>query len=120
MNFLSFAYFQALCQADTIRQAAERLYISPQALSEQLTKLEREVGATLFMRTLPLTLTAAGRAFAQCAQTCLEARRRLELQLAAEQERAAGRPGSAGGAHRNAAASAACVLGLFPPDVSGV
>lgn len=91
MNFLSFEYFQALCQADTIRQAAERLYISPQALSEHLGKLERELGASLFVRTMPITLTPAGQAFAQCAQTCLDARQQLESQLTAVREQAAGR-----------------------------
>lgn len=87
MNFLSFEYVLALSQAETIRQAAERLYISPQALSEHLGKLERELDAPLFRRTTPLTLTAAGERFIQCAQTCLEARQQLEAQLAALRER---------------------------------
>ena len=82
MNFLSFEYFQALRGAESIRQAAEGLYISPQALSEHLGKLERELGATLVRRTTPLSLTPAGEGFARCAETCLEARRRLEDELA--------------------------------------
>lgn len=81
VNFLSFEYFMAIRQAGTLRRAAEALYISPQALSDHLRKLEREVGAALFLRTTPLTLTAAGERFAQMAQECLEARKRFELQL---------------------------------------
>ena len=81
MNFLSFEYFLALRQAGTIRRAAEALYISPQALSDHLRKLEREVGTALFLRTTPLTLTAAGERFAQMAQECLDARKRFGIQL---------------------------------------
>lgn len=91
MNFLSFEYFQAICQADTIRQAAERLYISPQALSEHLNKLERELDAPLFRRTTPLTLTEAGEAFRQCAQECLDSKKKLETILAGIRAAAAGR-----------------------------
>lgn len=81
MNFLNFEYFLAIRQAGTIRQAAEVLYISPQALSENLGKLEKELGTALFHRTTPLTLTSAGELFARCAQDCLESRRQLELGL---------------------------------------
>lgn len=91
MNFLSFEYVQAIFQAGTIRQAAERLYISPQALSEHLGKLERELAAPLFRRTTPLTLTKAGEAFLQCATECLEARQRLEDALVGVRAEAAGR-----------------------------
>lgn len=83
MNFLNFEYIQAIHRAGTIRGAAEALYVSPQALSEHLGKLEKELGVPLFHRTKPLTLTEAGELFLTCAQTCLEARERLEAELAA-------------------------------------
>ena len=83
MNFLNFDYVLAIQKAGTIRGAAEELYISPQALSEHLGKLERELGAPLFHRTKPLTLTEAGERFVACAETCLEAKRQLETELAA-------------------------------------
>ena len=83
MNFLSFEYVQAIHRAGTIRGAAEALYVSPQALSEHLGKLEKELGAPLFRRTKPLSLTEAGERFLSCAQTCLEAKGRLEAELAA-------------------------------------
>lgn len=81
MNFLNFEYVMAIHRIGTIRRAAEELYISPQALSEHLGKLERELGTPLFYRTKPLTLTEAGQRFIACAETCLEAKKRFEMEL---------------------------------------
>jgi len=81
MNFLNFEYVMTIQKMGTIRGAAEELYISPQALSEHLKKLERELGTSLFHRTKPLTLTEAGVQFVECAKTCLEARQRFETEL---------------------------------------
>lgn len=83
VNFLSFEYVMTIWRAGTIRGAAEELFISAQALSEHLGKLEREIGAPLFHRTKPLTLTEAGQRFVECAETCLEAKKRLEMEVAA-------------------------------------
>ena len=83
MNFLNFEYVLAIGRMGTIRGAAEELYISPQALSEHLKKLEKELGAPLFHRTKPLTLTEAGERFVACAETCLAARARFETELGA-------------------------------------
>ena len=69
MNFLNFEYMLTIARVGTIRGAAEALYISPQALSEHLKKLELEIGTPLFQRTKPLTLTEAGRQFLICAET---------------------------------------------------
>ena len=75
VNFLNFEYVLTIHKAGTIRAAADELYISPQALSEHLGKLERELGTPLFHRTTPRTLTEAGEEFLSCAEACLEARR---------------------------------------------
>lgn len=83
MNFLNFEYLMAIHRVGTIRGAAEELYISPQALSENLGKLERELGTPLFHRTKPLTLTEAGERFAAFAETCLDAKVRFEMELSA-------------------------------------
>lgn len=83
MNFLNFEYVLSIKKIGTIRGAAEELFISPQALSEHLGKLERELGAPLFHRTKPMTLTEAGERFVACAETCLEAKKRFEVELAA-------------------------------------
>ncbi len=83
MNFLNFEYVMTIHRIGTIRGAAEELFISPQALSEHLGKLEREIGAPLFHRTKPLTLTEVGQAFVACAETCLEAKKHFETESAA-------------------------------------
>ena len=83
MNFLSFEYVLAIARAGTLRGAAETLYVSPQALSEHLGKLERELGVALFLRTKPLTPTPDGERFLACAETCLTAKQELETELAA-------------------------------------
>lgn len=82
MNFLSFAYFEALCRAGTVSKAAEQLYISQQALSDHLGRLEKELDAKLFERTNPIRLTAAGEAFRETGKECLRAREKLDRRLA--------------------------------------
>lgn len=82
MNFLNFEYVLSIKKIGTIRGAAEELFISPQALSEHLAKLERELGTPLFRRTKPMTLTEAGERFVACAETCLEAKKQFEVELA--------------------------------------
>jgi len=89
MNFLHFEYVLAILRAGTIRRAAEGLYISPQSLSEHLSRLEGELGAPLFYRTRPLTLTEAGESFVRCAESCMEARRVMEDELSALRRREA-------------------------------
>ena len=61
MNFTSLQYFLVTSQEMNITRAANRLFISQQALSEHIRKLEKELGVTLFDRTHGLTLTYAGR-----------------------------------------------------------
>ena len=82
MNFLNFEYVMTIHRIGTIRGAAEELFISPQALSEHLGKLEREIGIPLFHRTKPLTLTDAGQRFVECAEACLEAKKHFEMEIA--------------------------------------
>ena len=63
MNFLSCEYFVAIYRAGCIRKAAGELFITQQALSGQLNKLERELGIQLMLRTTPVELTEAGEQF---------------------------------------------------------
>lgn len=72
MNFLSLEYFLAVMEAGSFTAAANRLYISQQSLSEQIKKLEDEVGTQLINRKRPLELTPAGRILADAAQTILD------------------------------------------------
>ncbi|MBP1736836.1 MAG: transcriptional regulator, LysR family [Oscillospiraceae bacterium] len=86
MNFLSFEYFVAIYESGTVRKAAENLYISQQALSEHLNKLEREIGMELLNRTNPMTLTRAGEHFLDTAQLCLSARHDMEKKIEDEKK----------------------------------
>ncbi len=61
MNFTTLRYFMITAEELNITHAANRLFISQQALSGHITKLERELGVTLFDRTPSLSLTYAGR-----------------------------------------------------------
>ena len=61
MNFTTLRYFLVTAEELNITHAAERLYISQQALSGHISKLEGELGVALFDRSPALTLTYAGR-----------------------------------------------------------
>ena len=60
MNFSNINYFLAIVEEGSISAAARKLYISQQALSEQLKKMEEEVGAPLLKRGKNSGLTGAG------------------------------------------------------------
>ncbi len=51
MRLRSIEYFLAIVQEGSFSAAAEKLYISQSALSQQIKKLERELGGTLFDRS---------------------------------------------------------------------
>ena len=61
MNFLILKYFKTVATELNITHAAQKLYISQQALSAHMRNLENELGVTLFNRTPRLSLTDAGR-----------------------------------------------------------
>ncbi len=64
MNFNNINYFLAIVEEGSISSAARKLFISQQALSEQLKKLEGEIGTPLFKRSKnKLILTPAGKCF---------------------------------------------------------
>jgi DNA-binding transcriptional LysR family regulator len=64
MNFTNINYFLAIAEEGSISAAARKLFISQQSLSEQLKKMESEVGTPLFLRgNRRLTLTPAGERF---------------------------------------------------------
>ena len=50
MQIKAFQYFDTIVEKKTLSAAAEALFISQPALSQQLRKMEEEVGAQLFLR----------------------------------------------------------------------
>lgn len=61
LHFSALRYFHEVAECGSIRQAAERLYVSPSAVSRQIGKIEHEYGAQLFERTAQgVRLTPAG------------------------------------------------------------
>lgn len=50
MNTSELAAFKKICECGSIRKAAEILYVSPQALSKMIKKLEVELGVILLER----------------------------------------------------------------------
>lgn len=77
MNFLTLEYFVKIAKTQNISAVAKESYISQQALSERIHKLETELGAPLFRRTRPLELTQAGEILLEDAQEILAIRDKM-------------------------------------------
>lgn len=61
LNFKHLSYFHAVAKAGAVNRAAEKLHLTPQTLSGQLSLFEQRLGVTLFRRTgRRLELTDAG------------------------------------------------------------
>ena len=71
MNLKSLEYFVEVAKDLNMTTAAQRLYISQQALSSQIQKLEQHYGVTLFERQPKLRLTYAGQRLLQGAEKIL-------------------------------------------------
>lgn len=73
MTITQVRYVLEVASCRSVSHAAERLYISQSALSQQLAKLERELGYSLFTRSLHgLEPTAAGERFCERARPLLD------------------------------------------------
>ncbi|MEY8354331.1 LysR family transcriptional regulator [Lachnospiraceae bacterium 54-53] len=82
INFLNLEYFLAVAEELNITRAAKRLYISQQSLSNHISNLEKEFDVQLFNRTMPLTLTYAGRALKLRAKQLLDLKDETYRELA--------------------------------------
>lgn len=63
MNFQNLEYFITVAKERNITRAAESLGITQQALSNQISRLEQELGCSLFDRKNGFELTPSGRCF---------------------------------------------------------
>ncbi|ETA01323.1 transcriptional regulator, LysR family [Frankia casuarinae] len=91
MEFRYLVSFLAIAEELHFGRAAARLHLAQPSLSQQLQRLEREVGVELVSRTShEVRLTAAGRAFEVEARRVLDTARRA---VSAAREAASGRVG---------------------------
>ncbi len=63
MELTQLRYFKTLAESESLSKAAEKLFISPPALSSSISRLENELGATLFERKKTMVLNARGMVF---------------------------------------------------------
>src|SRR5689334_4597273 len=83
---------RAVARYGTVTAAAEALHCTPSAISQHLTKLDREIGNTLLEKDgRRLRLTEAGRVLVEHAGRILAALEEAEAALAAHQETVCGR-----------------------------
>ena len=73
MELTQLRYFKALAETGTLSKTAEKLYISPPALSSSISRLERELGTTLFDRGKTMSLNERGQVFLEYITQSLEA-----------------------------------------------
>ncbi len=84
MELQQLRYVLAVAETSSFTRAAERCLVVQSALSHQIARLERELGARLFERTSRrVRLTAAGAAFLPAARQCLDAAERAAAEVAA-------------------------------------
>ena len=60
MNFDNYRYFAAAAEELNFTKAARKLFMTQQALSKQIDKMEKEYNTRLFNREMPMSLTPAG------------------------------------------------------------
>ena len=71
MNLRQAKYMVTIYKEGQISLAAKKLFISQSALSQIVQNIEKELGATLFKRTTPITLTSAGIIYIKTVQKML-------------------------------------------------
>ncbi|WP_344941129.1 LysR family transcriptional regulator [Actinomadura miaoliensis] len=84
MELQQMRYVVAVAETSNFTRAAERCRVVQSALSHQIARLERELGAKLFDRTSRrVRLTPAGEAFLPAARQALDAAERARAEVAA-------------------------------------
>ncbi|MFJ9615797.1 LysR family transcriptional regulator [Streptomyces noursei] len=84
MELQQMRYVVAVAETGGFTRAAERCHVVQSALSHQIARLEKELGARLFHRTSrSVRLTAAGEAFVPVARQALQAAERARAEVEA-------------------------------------
>ncbi|TLQ43388.1 LysR family transcriptional regulator [Streptomyces marianii] len=84
MELQQMRYVIAVAETNSFTRAAQRCLVVQSALSHQIARLERELGARLFERTSRrVRLTPAGAAFLPAARQCVDAAERAAAEVAA-------------------------------------
>ncbi|MFE0952538.1 LysR family transcriptional regulator, partial [Streptomyces mutabilis] len=84
MDLQQMRYVVAVAETASFTRAAERCHVVQSALSHQVARLEKDLGARLFERTSRrVRLTVAGEAFLPAARQALEAAERARAEVAA-------------------------------------
>lgn len=82
MTLIQLKYFLTACRCGSLTNAAEELKVAQPTLSEQMRKLEKTLGVSLFLRsTQGLILTEAGEKFRPHAQRVLDEVREAETSV---------------------------------------
>ena len=81
MTFQNLEYFLAVAAEQNITHAAEQLGLSQQALSNQISRLEQEIGTELFNRKHGFELTYAGKILEEAAHQMLDINKQAENKI---------------------------------------
>lgn len=82
MTLRDMAYMTVIAEEKSITKAAARLYVAQPALSQCLHKVERELGAPVFLRgSSGVTLTAEGQCFMDFARKTLQDQKDFEKRM---------------------------------------
>lgn len=104
MNMKQFKYIQVLASAGSFSKASDLLNIKQPSLSQDIKKIEQDIGAELFDRAGGnVSLTDAGRAYIQIGRQMLELEHKLESQLCDIAEHKTGTISIGISAHRSVA-----------------
>ncbi len=91
MDFFELSAFQILSQTLHFARTAEKVHLSPSALSRLISRLEIETGKKLLERdNRGVSLTEDGKAFAAFAQKCLEEKEDLTVQFSSKKDTVSG------------------------------
>ena len=86
LTFRQIEYIVALQHSSSLSEAAKQLFVSQPALSQNLQKLEEELGVKLLdRRTHPIALTSAGMIFAEEGQKLLQMRDQMMQKMRNQQ-----------------------------------